>query len=85
MAEGFKTQQTALLHSRRLYDRKLYYTAEGFNAQQTTSNAQQKALLHNRKLYCIAESFAKKQKSQSCGRNWRKVPFAAEKFLLRQK
>ena len=55
--------------------------AEGFNAQQD-------ALLHSRKLYCTTESFVAQQKSQSCGRNQRKVPPAAEigeKFLLRQK
>ena len=75
-AEGFNAQQTALLHSRQLY-----CTAEGFTAPQ-------KALLHSRWFYCTTGSFAAQQKSQSCGRNWRKFPFAAgigEKFLLRQK
>ena len=60
-----KVQKT-LLHSRRCY-----CIAKSFTAQQ-------KVLLHSRKFYCTAESFTARQKSQSCGRNWRKVPSAAE-------
>ena len=61
----------------------LYCTVEGFKAQQT-------ALKHSKKLEWTAENFTaqKLEKSQSYGRNWRKVPFAAEtreKFLLQQK
>ena len=80
-AESFNEQQKALLHSR-----KLYCTAGSFIAQQEA--LRQKALLHSKKLYCTAGSFATQQKSQSCCRNWRKVPFVAEtgkKFLLLQK
>ena len=53
--------------------------------------------MYSRQLYCTVGSFIAQQKSQSCGRNWRKVPFAAEtrekfnfaaetgeKFLLQQ-
>ena len=64
--ESFIAQQKVLLHSR-----KLYYVIETFAAQQ-------KVLLRNRRFYCTAESFTTQQKSQSYGRNWRKVPSAAE-------
>ena len=65
-AEGFKAQQTALMHNRQLY-----CTAEGFTAKSFI--AQQKVLLHNIRFYYMTESFAAQQKSQTCGRNWRKV------------
>ena len=89
MAEGFNAQQTALMHSRQLHctadgfttqqkalmhSRKLYCTAESYTAQQTV-------LLHSRKFYRIVEKSVLRQKlekSSFCGRNWRKVPFAAE-------
>ena len=70
-AEGFKAQQTALMHNRQLY-----CTAEGFTAKSFI--AQQKVLLHNIRFYYMTESFAAQQKSQTCGRNWRKVLSAAE-------
>ena len=54
-----------------LHSRKLYYTVETFAAQQ-------KVLLRNIRFYCTAESFTTQQKSQSYGRNWRKVPSAVE-------
>ena len=78
-AKSFTTQQTTSMHSR-----KLYCTAGSYTVQQ-------EALLHNRKFCCIAEKSVLRQKlekSSFCGRNQRKVPFAAEigeKFLLRQK
>lgn len=68
-ADGFTAQQKALMHSR-----KLYCTAESYTAQQTI-------LLHSRKFYRIVEKSVLRQKlekSSFCGRNWRKVPFAAE-------
>ena len=70
-AEGFKAQQTALMHNRQLN-----CTAEGFTAKNFI--VQQKVLLHNRQFYYMTESFAAQQKSQTCGRNWRKVLSAAE-------
>ena len=65
-AEGFNVQQTALMHSKQPY-----CIAEGFNARY-------KALLHSKRFYCTARHFTAQQKSQSCSRNWRKVPSAAE-------
>ena len=50
MAEGFKAQQIALKHNR-----KLYCTVEGFTAGSFT--AQQKASLHRRQLHCTTDSF----------------------------
>ena len=73
------------MHSRRLYGKKLYFTVEGFNAQQTTSNAQQEALLHNRKFWYIVEKSILRQKLEKSSFCGRKVPSAAEKFLLQQK
>ena len=64
--ESFTTQLKALLHNRRFY-----CTAESFIAQH-------KVLLRNRRFYCTVESFTAQQKSQSCGKNQRKVPSAAE-------
>ena len=67
-----------------MHSKQLQYAAESFNTQQ-------KALLHSRKLYCTAEKsvlWQKLEKSSFCGRNWRKVPSAAEtgeKSVLRQK
>ena len=69
--EGFKAQQTALMHNRQLYCTAEGFTAKSFTAQKTTS-------MHSRKLNCTAESFVTQQKSQSCGRNWRKVTSAAK-------
>ena len=64
-----------------MHSRQLQCTSESFTAQQ-------EALLHSGKLYCTAESFATQQKksilwqklekNSFCGRNWRKVPSAAE-------
>ena len=71
-----------------MHSRQLYYTAEGFNAQQ-------KALLHRRKLYCIADGFIAQQevlphsrKVSPAAEIGEKVPSTAEtgeKFLLQQK
>ena len=61
-----------------MHSRQLYYTSEGFNAQQ-------KALLHRRKLYCTLEGFIAQQEVLL---HSRKVSYAAETgetFLLRQK
>ena len=65
-AESFTAQQKVLLRSR-----KHYCTAEGFAAQKNI-------LLHSRRFHCTAESFTAQQKSQTCGRNQRKVHFVAE-------
>ena len=70
----FKAQQTALLHSRRLYSRKLYCTAR-------SSIAQQETLLHSRKFCYIAKKSVMRQKlekSSFCCRNWRKVTSTAK-------
>ena len=93
-AEGFKAQQTALMHNRQLYCTTEGFTTESFNAQQTTSMhsrnlyctagsfiAQQEALSHSRKFCYIAKKSVMQQKlekSSFCGRNWRKVTSAAE-------
>ena len=85
--EGFKAQQTTLMHNRQFY-----CTAEGITTESFT--AWQKALMHSRMLYCTAGSFIAQQKvllhsrkvspaaetreKFLCGRNWRKVPSTAE-------
>ena len=72
MAKGFNAQQTTSMHSR-----KPYCTAGSFIAQQ-------KVLLHSKKVSPAAktgEKFLlrqKMEKSQSCSKNWRKVPSVAE-------
>ena len=84
IADNFIAQQKALLQKALLHSKQLQCTAESYTVQQ-------EALLHNRKFCCIAEKSVLRQKlekSSFCGRNQRKVPFAAEmgeKFLLRQK
>ena len=71
-AESFTAQQTTSMHSR-----KLYCTAGSFIAQH-------KVLLHSRKVSHATETGEKfllrqkLEKSSFCGKNWRKVPFAAE-------
>ena len=70
--ENFTAQQTTSMHSR-----KLYCTAGSFIAQH-------KVLLHSRKVSHATETGEKfllrqkLEKSSFCGKNWRKVPFAAE-------
>ena len=92
--EGFKAQQTTLMHNRQFYCTAEGITIESFTAWQKALmhsrmlycmaegfNAQQEALLHNRKFCCIVEKSVLRQKlekSSSCGRNWRKVPSTAE-------
>ena len=66
------------MHSRRLYGRKLYCTAESFIAQQTAS-------LHSRKFYCTADAFTKQQKVLPHSRKVNLAAETREKFLLRQK
>ena len=76
-----KKVQKVLLHSRRCY-----FTAKSFNAQlkvllhskKFCCTTQEKVLLHIRRFHCTAKSFTAQQKSQICGRNWRKVDFAPE-------
>ena len=67
-----------------MHSKQLQCTAESFTVQQ-------EALSHSRKFCYIAKKLVLRQKlekSQSCGRNWRKVHSAAEtgkKTILRQK
>ena len=87
--ENFTARQKVLMHSKQLQ-----CTAESLTVQQ-------EALSHSRKFCYIAKKVSpevetgekfllrqKLEKSQSCGRNWRKVPSAAKtgkKTVLRQK
>ena len=61
-----------------MYNRQLYCTAEGFNAQQ-------KALLHRRKLYYTADSFIAQQEVLPRSRKVSLTAEIGEKFILRQK
>ena len=76
--EGFKAQQTALMHNRQFY-----CTAEGITTESFT--AWQKALMHSRMLYCTAGSFIAQQKVLLHSRKVSPAAETREKFLLRQK
>ena len=70
-AENFTAWQKALMHSKQLQ-----CTTESFTVQQ-------EALSHSRKFCYIAKKLVLRQKlekSQSCGRNWRKIPSVAENW-----
>ena len=69
--ENFTAWQKALMHNKQLQ-----CTTESFTVQQ-------EALSHSRKFCYIAKKSVLRQKlekSQSCGRTWRKVPSAAENW-----
>ena len=84
-AEGFKAQQTALMHSRQLYYTAKGITAESFIARQNTLMHNGQLQMHSRKLYCTAESFIAQQKVLLHSRKVSPVAEIGEKFLLRQK
>ena len=85
MAEDFKAQQTALMHSRQLYYTAKGITAESFIARQNTLMHNGQLQMHSRKLYCTAESFIAQQKVLLHSRKVNPVAEIGEKFLLRQK